>query len=259
MHAVKIKLILLTPLFLLLTHYLAVFPHEYAHSFMAWVLGYKSNPLAINYGGTSWPNLLLLTHIDEQVDYAMIFSAGHNHEAALIAFAGAGIANGLLFILSFWLLSRERVQQQPYLFYFMFLFNLMNLGNFYDYVPIRTFVTHGDVAHVVMGLGISPWGVYACGGYLVACLIWHFFTRTMILAFISLNFVSTSLKASLMVLCVAVLFGFFAIPGFFGYGDISYFLSATSFLAIPGLIVALWPTRAWVLRQLSVIGQPLHH
>lgn len=50
-----------------------MYPHEYAHSFMAWLLGYKSNPLAITYGGTSWQNLLGLIHIDENVNYPMIF------------------------------------------------------------------------------------------------------------------------------------------------------------------------------------------
>ena len=44
------KLILLTPVFILLAHYLVVFIHEYAHAFTAWMLGYKSNPFDLNYG-----------------------------------------------------------------------------------------------------------------------------------------------------------------------------------------------------------------
>ncbi|MGB6976266.1 MAG: hypothetical protein WBE18_02255 [Gammaproteobacteria bacterium] len=244
--AIKIKLILLTPLLILLAHYLAMLPHEYAHSFMAWLLGYKSNPLALTYGGTSWLNLLLLAHMDENVNYSMIFSAGHGYHVALIAFAGAGIANGLMFILSLWLLTKQSIRQHAYLYYFLFLFNLMNIGNLYAYVPIRTFTTHGDAVHFETGLGISPWWVYAFGGYIVAFLIWHFFTKTMIAAFTTLEIKSTSFRAGLMMICVAILFGFFGMPGFFNYGDISYFLSATSLLAIPGLVVALWPTREWV-------------
>lgn len=241
----KYSLILITPIFILLAHYLAMLPHEYAHSFMAWILGYKSNPLSLTYGGTSWPNLLILANMDENVDYNMIFSAGHGTYVALIAFAGAGIANGSLFILSLWLLNKESIKRRLYLFYFLFLFNLMNLGNFYDYVPIRTFTTHGDAAHFFMGLNISPWWVYIIGGYIVAFLIWHFFTKTMISAFINLN-ITTPLRAGLMIICVLILFGFFGMPGLFGYGDISYFLSATSLLAIPGIIIALWPTRKWI-------------
>src|SRR4029077_18710155 len=57
---------------LLLAHYAAVLPHEYAHSFMASALGYKSDPLVIHFGGTSIGNLISLINIDEQVDAAPI-------------------------------------------------------------------------------------------------------------------------------------------------------------------------------------------
>jgi len=242
-----LKLILLTPIFILLSHYLAVFPHEYAHSFTAWLLGHKTNPLAILYGGTSWSNLLLLSHIDENVNYDLIFSQGQNFHAALIAFAGPGIANGLLFILSFLLLKSKSIKEKPYTYYFLFWFNLMNLGNFYDYVPIRTFATHGDIAHLVKGLNISPWYVYIIFGYLVAFLIWQFFTKTMPAMFSTLDINTTAFKASLMIVSVCILFGFFGKSGLSNnYGEL---LSITSLLAIPGIIITLWPTRKWANRS----------
>ena len=246
----KLGLVLVTPIFILLTHYIAMLPHEYMHSFVAWVLGDKSNPLALTYGGTSWPNLLLLLHMDENVNYDLIMSMGHHAHVALIAFSGAGFANVPLFILSLWLLNKDKIKNAPYLYYFLFLFNLMNLGNFYDYVPIRTFSTQGDVANFVHGLNISPWWVYIIGGYIVAFLIWHFFTRTMVTAFIDLGLTITA-KASLMIVCVCILFGYFGGPGFVGQGVISFFLSATSFIAIPGLVAGLWPTRTWVVGRLN--------
>lgn len=248
------KLILVTPIFILLSHYLAVFPHEYAHSFMAWILGYKNNPFALNYGGTSWQNILLLSHIDQNVNNEMIYSLGHPLHVALIAFAGPGIANGLLFILSFLLLKNEKVKQRPYLFYFLFWFNLMNLGNFYDYVPIRTFAAQGnmvDIVDIERGLNISPWWVYIIVGYLVAFLIWQFFTKTLISAYRNLKITETYLQAGLMIICVCILFGYFGLPGFFSHNDISYFISATSLLAIPAIITALWPTREWVQQGLK--------
>lgn len=257
--ATQIKLILITPIFILLSHYLAVFPHEYAHSFMAWILGYKNNPLLLTYGGTSWNNLLLLANIDENVDYLRIYNAGYGYYVALIAFAGPGIANGLLFIISLYLLNKASVKKNAYLFYFLFWFNLMNLGNFYDYVPIRTFAKYGDVYNFVMGLNISPWLVYIVIGYLVAYLIWCFFTKTLISAYRYLAIFSISLRAALMLICVFILFGFFG--GIIGilissksvdYTDISHFLTLTSFLMIPGVIVACWPTRLWVQRQLGL-------
>ncbi len=248
----KLGLVLITPVFIIVTHYIAMLPHEYMHSFMAWFLGDKSNPLDLNYGGTSWTNLLLLIHMDENVNYELIRSMGYNSHIALIAFAGAGLANIPLFFLSLWLLQKEKIKNRPYLYYFLFLFNLMNLGNFYDYVPIRTFSTHGDVAHFVIGLSISPWWVYIIGGYLVFFAMWQFFTKTMIRAYVNLG-IDTALKASLMIICVGILFGFYGLPGFFGYGEISYFLSATSLIIIPGLIFGLWPMREWVTQRIQKV------
>lgn len=236
-------LVLITPVLILLAHYAAMLPHEYMHSFMAWILGDKSNPLALTYRGTNWSNLLLLSHMDENVNYNQIVSIGHPLHMALIAFAGVGFANLPLFILSLWLLTKERIKQRPYAYYFLLLFNLMNLGNFYDYVPIRTFASKGDVVNFVNGLNILPWRIYIIGGYIVAYLIWHFFTKTMTAAYIHLD-IDKTLKVGLLLICVGVLFGFYGLPGFFGYGDIAYFLSATSVIAIPGVLVVLWPTES---------------
>lgn len=266
MKNIHLKLIFFTPIFILLAHYLAMLPHEYSHSITAWLLGYKSNPLALTYGGTSWLNLLLLTHMDENVDYHMIFSTGHGLHAAIIAFSGPGFANVPLFILSFLLLRIRYVKNNPLLWYFLFLFNLMNLGNFYDYIPIRTFSAHDDVdvANFVRGLNISPWWVYIFAGYIVAFLIWQFFTKTLVSAYINLR-LTTTYSASLMIICVCILFGYF---GGFPYiyigritnvDSVTYLLSATSFIAIPGLITVLWPTRSWVkykLRENQDITRP---
>ncbi|MEO8401156.1 MAG: hypothetical protein ABI597_05075 [Gammaproteobacteria bacterium] len=254
MNTTSLKLILITPIFVLLAHALAMLPHEYTHSITAWILGYKTNPFDLTYGGTSWLNLLLLSHMDENVNYPMIFASGHPGHVALIAFGGLGFSNIPLFIISLWLLTKKYVQTRPLLFYFLFLFNLMNLGNFYDYVPIRTFAPHDDAFNFITGLAISPWCVYIIGGYIVAFLILHFFTKTMISAFNYLK-LSKPLQTGLMMICVGILFGFYGLPGFFNYGEISHFLSVTSVIIIPGLMIALWPTRAWVTRQLIALKQ----
>jgi hypothetical protein len=246
----KNYLALITPVFILLSHYLAVFLHEYTHAFMAWVLGYKANPFTLNYGGYNWSNLLLLAHIDENVNYSLLISLKHYSAMALIAFAGPGIANGSMFILSYVLLRNHRITHYPYLFYFLFWFNLMNLGNLYDYIPIRTFAMTGDIYHLVIGLHISPWWIYIIGSYVVAFLIWQFFTKTLTLTYTNLYISSTAGKASLMITAVCILFGFF---GGFPYiyflgaqavGEPTYLLSATSFFAIPGIIALLWPCKS---------------
>lgn len=258
-----IKLSLLTIIFLIITHALVFVLHELAHSFMAYFLGFKSNPFFIAFNdptlkhisGSHWANLLLLSQLDENVNYKMIFASGHGHAAALIAFAGPGIANGTLFALSYFLLKKKIIKQKPAVYYFIFLFNLMNLGNFYDYIPVRAFAHVDDVYNFVTGLNISPWITFIVFGYIVTFLIWQFFSKTLLSAYQSLQLASKAQQSPLMILCVLILFGYF---GGFPYiyfigekvvGPISYFISATSFIAIPGLIYALWPRKNIVLKS----------
>ncbi|RIV20471.1 hypothetical protein DYU11_20710 [Fibrisoma montanum] len=250
--------IVITLLFIWLSHYLAVFPHEYAHSIMAWLVGEKENPFALDYGGTSWRNLLLLWNIDENVDYSRMFAQGHDFQAALCAFAGPGIGTVLMFVLGGLFLKEPRIKQHPYLYYFTFWFHLMNLGNLYDYVPIRTFAHGGDIANMVRGLHISPWWVFVLVGYPVAYLMWQFFTQTMISLYVNLTIINLPLQAGIMVLCVLLLFGWFG--GILGIiysgnplesGEITYFLKIASFVSIPGVISLLWPTRKWIREKLE--------
>ena len=243
-------LLILTPIFIIIAHDFAIFAHEYAHSFMAWALGDKLHPLAITFGGTSWINLLLFIHIDENVDYNAIISHGHLTHMAIIALAGPVFANGSLYIVTLLLLSTKTLQRMTLWFYFIFWINLMKLGNLYDYIPIRTFSPNDDMAHVVMGFQISAWKIYVFAGYVVAILIWYFYTHTLIQTYRVINLKSTTSRATLMIICTAILFGYFGMAGFIGHGDISHFLSATSFCAIPGIIIACWPTREWVKRAL---------
>ena len=246
-------LIFVTPIFLLLSHYLAVFPHEYAHAFTAWLLGYKSNPLALNYGGTSILNILLLINIDQNVNNQLIYAAGHPGYVALIAFAGPAM-NVLLFFISLWLLKLKNIRNHGYIFYFLFFFCLMNLGNIYDYVPIRTFATHGtmvDIVDIERGWNISPWLIYIVVGYLLAFSIWYFFKSTLTQAYVNLNLKNTIERGALMIISVCILFGYFALAGLLRHQGISQFLGATSLIAIPGIIIALWPSREWVKRQLK--------
>lgn len=244
----QLKLILLTPVFILLSHYFIVFMHEYAHAVIAWMLGYKSSPLDINYGGTSLANLLMLTNIDQNVDNDIIYNLGHTWHVAVIAFAGPGITL-LLYFVTAWLMMKNKIRHHMYLLYFLFFCNMWTLGGTYAYVPVRTFTTHGvmvDVLDIEQSLQISPWWIYFFFGYLVALMMWQFFTESMIRVYVNLGMKSTAARASLMIVCVFILFGYCGLAGFFNHGEISHFISVTSILAIPGIILMLWPTREWV-------------
>lgn len=253
MRTQSFKLIALTPIFILLTHHLTFFIHEYAHALAAWFLGYKNSPFDLNYGGTSLTNLLLLSDIDQNVNNNLIYSLGHPGHVALIAFAGPGIIL-FLFFLSFWLIQTNKIKKHPYLLYFLFFFNLWCLGGTYAYVPIRTFTPNGvmvDVLDIEQSLHLSPWWIYGFFGYLMAFMIWQFFSKTLISIYLNVDISSTVGRASLMMVCVLILFGYCGLAGFINHGEISHFISATSVLAIPGIIFVLWPTHQWIKNELN--------
>jgi hypothetical protein len=233
-----------------LAHHAALLAHEYAHSFMARALGYKSDPLAIHWGGRSTANLLLLIDINEQVDYAAMFSHGNGFAAALVGFAGPGLANGALYLLSLWLLQRPAVRGNTLLFTFVFWFNFMNVGNFFDYVPIRTFAPTGDMAHIAQGLSISPWVILIVLGIPTAIAMWFFFAHTLPMALGRLT--SSSFERGLVVtLSVVIMFGYFGLVGIEGYGRTSHTLSLLSLCLIPVILILCWPTRRWVRTRIE--------
>jgi hypothetical protein len=241
---------------ILLAHYAAVLPHEYAHSFMAFALGYKSDPLVIRFGGKSLTNLLLLINIDEQVDYAAMFTRGDGRAAALTGFAGPGLANGTLYLLSLFLLRRPSVRRNVFLFMLVFWFNLMNVGNFYDYVPIRTFVSQGDIGHITQGLGISPWAALVVLGIPTSIALWFLFTRTLpdVLGGIAPD--SPFRRGFVVNASVVIIFGFFGLAGLVGYGEPSRTLSLLSACLIPIMLFLCSPSRRWMRSRVEASRDP---
>lgn len=100
-------------LLLWLAHALGYLVHEYAHSFTASALGYKTDPSALAYGRLSLRNLLILSDIDENVDYGRIFAAGKGYLASLIAVAGVLAGNGIFYFLSRRLYSFAKRRNRP--------------------------------------------------------------------------------------------------------------------------------------------------
>jgi hypothetical protein len=244
-----------TPIVLLLTHYAAVLPHEFMHSFVAWILGIKPNPLLIHWGGTSLLNVLLLVNIDEHVDYSAALAAGKTWQVALIAFAGPGLANGGLYLLSRRLIRSLYVASRPLVAYGLFWFLFMNLANLYDYVPLRTFAPNSDVWHFREGTGLSPWAIYALGGYLVLWGLVDFYRVVLPWCLEACGFVSPIARAVVLVLATLIMFGYFAVPGLLESDAFSQLLSRTSLLAIPVIVVLRWrPTVRTVPRPRSTPG-----
>ena len=205
---------------------------------MAWALGIKSDPLAIHWGGTSLANVLLLVHIDENVDYSAALHAGDNWRVALAAFAGPGLVNGGLYLASRRMLAK-RPLRSPLATWFLFWFLFMNLANLFDYVPIRTFSPWDDVAHFRRATGVSPWVVYGIGGYAVLAAIIDFYRRVLPSSLNAGGLDEPVQRAGILLVVTLLLFGYFAIPGFLVPDDVSHVIAGTSIMSIP---VVLWAT-----------------
>lgn len=232
-------------LFLLwLAHALGYLVHEYAHSFTAWTLEYKANPLALNYGHLSWSNVLTLGDIDENVDYDPIFASGHGPLASLIAVAGVLLGNGLFYLLSRRLYVTAKEHGRRTLAVFLFLFCMMNVGNFIAYVPVRTFTTHADMFTVQRGLNISPWWIALVLGIPFCVAVWHFFAQLLPQAMLFFSPGATRSQIFLLVLSAFMIFVFFGGAGLQRYGQVSHWISVLSvYVLFPLSIVLCWPRR----------------
>lgn len=79
-----------------LAHAPVFFTHEYSHSFTAFFLGWKSNPLDLHFPPPSMIVWLIQSGIDQNVDEGPIFAAGQAVDAGLIGLAGPLLGNALI-------------------------------------------------------------------------------------------------------------------------------------------------------------------
>jgi len=232
-----------------LAHSTGYLVHEFGHTFAAYALGFKTNPLALDYGHFDLRNVLLLSEIDENVDYDAVLATGKGSFAALIAAAGMVLGSGTFYVISRWLYTNSKKKNRMILGSFAFLFCGMNVGNFLDYVPVRTFTTHADMARIESGLHISPWWVAIALGIPTAAAIWHLFARMLPDASLFLFPGEPASQGFLVVLSALIVFGFFGSAGWYGYGAVSHWISVCSLcIAFPATMLCCWPRR----------GQPMN-
>lgn len=218
----------------LLAHAFNFFLHEYAHSFIAWMSGWKGNPFALHYGAASIDNILL-QQIDENVDYAPIFASGAGWQAALIAAAGPLLANGGTAIICHRLIMRGT---RSFALWGLVWIEAFSAFNVWSYAPLRVLTSHGDMAILARGLGISVWVLFPFVTGFAIWLICRFACRALPVAQKRLYPADMQKAFSMAVLAVSL--GFFSIPGFLpGYGPFCAALSVVSFfLVLPALIAA---------------------
>ena len=158
-----------------LAHAIAFFAHEYSHSFVAWMLGWKSNPLALNYAHFSWRVVLIQLGIDQNVDEVSIFHSGHGVQAAIIS--AAGMTGNLLLTLplSRWGYGIAKARGARMWAMLCYWIGVASIGNLIDYVPLRLFTDGGDLTQdmfaVEQGLNWSPWTLLWVAGPLVLVIL----------------------------------------------------------------------------------------
>ncbi|MDQ0643458.1 hypothetical protein [Microbacterium murale] len=247
-----------TPLVLLVTHYLAVLPHEFTHSILAWALGIKENPWLIDWGGDSLLNILLLVHINENVDYHSALDAGKTFTVAVVALSGPVLANGGMFLIFRKLSTTAWVKARPFAAWIVFWFIVVNLGNLWCYIPIRAFAADGDFRHFIWATGASPWLLYVIVGYLVLWALIDFYRHVLPNALDTCGLLPTWPRAIVLVVSTCVIFAYFAIPGFLETDAVSLFIAGTSVMVIPPVILVTWrrvmATPRHVTDQASPVG-----
>jgi hypothetical protein len=224
-----------------LTHYVVVIQHEYAHSFMAWITGIKDDPIRIDWGGTGIHNILTLGNIDEDVDYEQALAAGHTTAAALTAMAGVVIGNGIFYLVARRLLRRPALAGRPWVLYFLFWYIVHSVGNFYDYVPLRTFAAGGDVQNFALASGWSRWWIYGVAGFLTLWAIVDLYQKALPWTLGAAGFGRLwPARAIVLVLSTLVLFVLYALPALEQADPVSVFMGRTSLIIIPAVLIATW-------------------
>jgi hypothetical protein len=141
------RLLASTPLFLFVTYDVAFLAHEYGHSFAAWILGIKSSPWPISWGGNSIGNMLFLSDMDENVDYDTAMASGGNLAVAVVAVSGIGV-NAALYLLLRFAAPWWRTSTRQLVAYTALWFLFMQVGN------LETCTT-GPGEHISRGGGFT--------------------------------------------------------------------------------------------------------
>ena len=225
-------------------HACVFFAHEYAHSFLAWLLGWKANPFALNYAHPTLTVFLIQLGIDQNVNEVPIFATGHGAQAAMISAAGAVIGNALVtYPLSRWVYRvAQRIPSRAWAM-FAYWMCVASIGNFIDYVPIRTFTDgtdlYQDMFAVERGLGWSPWTLLLVFGIPTAFALLYFFFRIEPRTLRWLFPGSAARRAIMAILTAFVLFDFYGAAGWADGGPTAHQMSVVSVCVVAPLIAAL--------------------
>lgn len=221
-------------------YYFDLLLHEWSHGTVAWILGQKSSPFNIFYGG--W----LLLHVDENVAYGHLIATHQGTTAALIGIAGL-TTTVILAILSFILMSKEKIQKNPIIFSFCYWSLIINMVPIYQYIPVSTFSSEGDVGRFIHGLNISPFWVFIPGTILVFAALWRILKIEVPKAYNVIPIESIFIRRIFLLATLGTIFLLIYTHGYNPFSDssnplIGKILACLSFLLIPILFFAFNPS-----------------
>ncbi|OGT38698.1 MAG: hypothetical protein A3F11_03655 [Gammaproteobacteria bacterium RIFCSPHIGHO2_12_FULL_37_14] len=235
----------ITVLTFIAAYYACILLHEWAgHGLAAWLLGEKSSPFDIYYGG--WA----LLHVDENVDYAKLMTAGRGISVAIIAINGV-VVTGLFFILSLILLPRASTQKNIVLFTFLYWALVINMVPLLQYFTLTAFSSAGDVGQFTHGLNISPWWIFIPGIVVVIAALWRIFKIEIPRAYAVIPIKSSWGRRILLFFTLFIIFLMIYTHGYNPLTDTgsnlsSQLLALGSILLVPILLFLCDPSRNWV-------------
>lgn len=94
----------------LFTNAIACLSHEYSYPFLTWILGFRQNPLALDYVSPTSHNIILSGDIGKNVNYKQIIDSRNGVRGGIIALAGAGIGNALPYFRCYLLTKLKRIR-----------------------------------------------------------------------------------------------------------------------------------------------------
>ncbi|HXS05615.1 MAG TPA: hypothetical protein VN723_02400 [Rhizomicrobium sp.] len=223
-----------------LAHAIVFFAHEYAHAFVAWGLGWKQSPFDLHFPPLSATVLLIQLGIDQNVNEAPIFAAGHGVDVGLIAIAGMVLGNGLITLpLSRWTYRVAQRREARGWSMLAFWCTLASIGNLIDYVPVRTFTLDSDMGSVQKGFGWSPWTIMIVLGIPTLIILIWFLWRILPATLRWLFPETRAQRIAVAILAMAALFGFYGAVGFLDGGVTARQLSMLSVFGFIPLTSAL--------------------
>jgi hypothetical protein len=247
----------ITVLTFIAAYYVCILLHEWAgHGLAAWLLGEKSSPFDIYYGG--WA----LLHVDENVDYTKLMAAGQGISVAMIAINGV-VVTGLFFILSLILLPRVSTQKNTVLFAFLYWALVVNMVPLLQYFTLTAFSSEGDVGHFTHGLNISPWWIFIPGTVVVIAALWRIFKVEVPRAYAVIPIKNLWGRRIFLFITLFVIFLMIYTHGYNPLTDASTNLSSKllvlgSILLVPILLFLCDPSQNWVTKAVAQLETVTH-